>query len=968
MSLIKNLKQIKFDILTQREIKENAVVTVSETKINGENSVYDLRMGTQDHLKICLTCNEGIECPGHFGKIDLIIPVCHPLYLDQIKTYLSYFCQYCYSMIITRDEFKVKDLSRMNQESKDKELLKIQICPNKKCGELVPKYIIDRGDVDRIYYYYNDKRNKVEITSLEIENIFGKIKKDDIKFLGIKINPLDLILNYIPVLPPQSRPYTMMNDKICDDDLTYKLIEIVKVNNKLKEKLSEKKRKELIEFLNFHIKTMYDNHKKKAKQITNKRPIKSIRERLIGKGGRFRHDLSGKRVDFCGRTVFDIDPNLEIDQIGLPKEWEEDLTIPENVNDNNLEYWKEQTKNGNVNIIKRGNDTYNIRHLRKMVDDKKLLKWGDKVIRNGKIIDPVIYEMMKGKKFILKLEDRIKGTREILTGIDKGKYKIITIRVNKLLEYKSIDVRVGDICERKVKDNDYALFNRQPSLHKFSILANKIKFLNTKTIRLRTSLCAVLNADADGDELNIHIPQTLQAISEAKELISVRENLRGGRDSSTIISFCQDVITSGYLMTTPLKGNKNITSKIRSEYGNEFLKEFVIIDKPDFYNALCCIKNWDFTYIQTRMDDIRNEYSKYYKCSIEESDKYLFTGHGLFSMLLPNTLNIIFNNKIKKGEVPVVIKNGVMMSGSLDKSILGKKINSLPGILHSIYGTDITFNFVNNYELIADYIMICNGFSVGIKDCFSKEDKYDGNDPISVVVQKEVDKCFAEAKITYLTEKNPDILEKKINSILNKANSIGEKLSKNNLTENNALKSMILSGAKGNFVNPAQIIGLLGQRNVDGQRIPKHFKTRTLPHYKKNSIDMIDPLSDNFEDLDILFRSRGFIRSSYVKGLRPDEFFFDMGSGRVGILETAIKTSVVGYIARRLVKKMENYKISYNTQVINQSNNIISFDYNNGFDPSKTYLVNGKSSFTNVQILVDKLISEYEKEGKMGKY
>lgn len=956
---MKKVDQVKFDILTQKEIKENSVCVVNETKLLGLNSVYDYHMGAymKDNKWFnCITCSETLDCPGHFGHIELSIPVCHPLYLEYIKLYLSYFCQYCFSFLITIDQYKLLKFDKYNMNTKlrllSEFIAKIKTCHN--CNNIIPLYIKDDDD-NKIYYYYMDKKNKVEITPLEIENIFGKINRNILNLLNIKINPLDLILNYLPVLPPCSRPSVMMDGKTCDDDLTYKYIDIIKINNKLKDKLSEKKKKEYIDALNFHIKTMFDNHKNKAKQITNKRRIKCLRSRLVGKGGRFRHDLSGKRTDFCGRTVFDIDPCLQINQIGLPMEWKKELTYPEKVNIHNLSYWQNEVNEGRVKIIIRDNVKINLEYARKQKSTK--FEWGDVILRNGKKIHPYRYKMLKGKKFVLNSNDRIIGKRE-----NNGKYKVITI-IPKLELNKFVEVKVDDMCERELRDGDWILFNRQPSLHKYSILANQAKFINTSTIRLRTSLCSALNADADGDELNIHVPQTYQSVSEAKELISVRSNIRGGRDSSTIISFCQDVVTGAYLITTPLKGNKNITNKMKIKYGIDFLNEFVIIDKAEFYNALCCIESWDFSYYDDRMMEIKTEYSKYYKCSFEEAEKYLFTGHGLISMILPNSFNITYNNKIKKGNIPVIFKNGVMICGSIDKSIIGKKINSLIGTLQIIYDSDTALNFANNFELIIDYILICNSFSVGIKDCFSKEDKCDGNDPVNLMVQKEVDKCFEEAKLLYMTEKNSVILEKKINMVLNKANTIGEKLSKESLVENNALKTMILSGAKGNFVNPAQIIGLLGQRNVNGERIEKQFKNRTLPHFKKSFIDIYDELSDNIEeDLNILFRSRGFIRSSYIKGLKPDEFFFDSSSGRVGILETCIKTSTVGYIARRLVKKLENYKSTYNNYVVNHKENILSFDYNDGFDPSKTYLINGKPTFTNVKILTDKLMRNYELE------
>jgi len=969
----KNLKQIKFDLLSSQEIKDNAVCFITESKLTGPNSVYDLRMGAQDK-KLCLTCEQDSQgCCGHFGAIEFAEVILHPLYLEAIRDYLSCFCKNCFTILINKNQYKLLRLEKMSTDLKIKKIiefcLKVKSC--QKCSEIVPTYVVEKDHTseEKLFYYYTEKKNKIEFSASDAENVFGKLKPDDIKLLGIRKHPLSLIISFLPVMPPCSRPSVKMGDKTGDDDLTFKYVEIVKVNNKLKEKkIPEKKKKELIEILICHVKTMFDNHKKKAKQITNKRPIKGIRERFGGKQGRFRNNLSGKRVDHCLRTVFDIDPNLGLHQVGVPMECKNQLTFPEYVNEDNLEHWKKEVNEGRVNVIIKEDGTHiDINYARNKKGFKLL--WGDKVIRNGKEIDPVIYEMLKGKKFVLLPSDKVKGKRIMIKGKNIGKNMLVVFTPTNLPTTRYVEVKKGYICERLLKDGDWIKYNRQPSLHKFSILTGQVKFLWGNVIRLNTALCGPLNADSDGDELNLHIEQSTHTVAEAKELVSVRENLKGGRDSATIITICQDAITSGYLMSTFLKGKKNITKKITKQYGVKFLQEFVVVEKSLFFNALCCIPTWDFLYYETRMKEIQTEYARYFKCSFDEAEKYLFTGHGLFSMLLPNSFKITYNNKIKTindVNIPVVINNGVMLSGSIDKSVVGKKVNSLIGTLQGLYDSDIAMDFATNYQLLADCVLLDTSFSVGIQDCFSKEDMCDGNDPVNLVVQKEVDKCFMEAKLLYLTEKNPDMLEKKINMVLNKANTIGEKLSKNSLTENNSLKSMILSGAKGNYVNPAQIIGMLGQRNTNGERASKHFKKRTLPHYKKNDIDMFDPLAeDPLEDLSILFRSRGFVRSSYIKGLKPDEFFFDAGSGRCGILETAVKTSTTGYISRRLVKKMENYKVSYHNTVVNQKNKILSFDYNDTIDPSKCYVVNGRPSFCNVQLLVDKLCAIYERENNI---
>src|SRR3989344_2808995 len=283
-----------------------------------------------------------------------------------------------------------------------------------------------------------------------------------------------------------------------------------------------------------------------------------------------------------------------------------------------------------------------------------------------------------------------------------------------------------------------------------------------------------------------------------------------------------------------------------------------------------------------------------------------------------------------------------MVSGTIDKSIVGKKQNSLIQVLNIDYDSQITIDFINNYQTLVDHYLLHRGFSVGIGDCVPVK---------SEIIEKEIEKCFIEARMVYNTEKNPEMLERKINTILNNANTIGEKMAKATLSPTNSLGCMIISGAKGNYVNISQIIKLLGQQNVDSKRIPKLFKQRTLPHYKKTDIDFLDPFQDPNDDNVIkeLFKTRGFIFNSLYNGLKPDEMFFHAMGGRIGVIDTGIKTSVTGYISRRLVKKLEDLKVSYTGPIVNSKGTIISFDYNDGIDASKNTYINGKSSILNIK-------------------
>jgi DNA-directed RNA polymerase II subunit RPB1 len=962
----KQLSLFQFHILSSDEIINYSVAEIKETKsLFGEGCVYDERMGPVDSNKKCTSCNQTyLTCPGHFGHIILQEPILHPMLLDEICNYLRILCLDCHQPILSSDHLRLLKMYQKKGNYKMISILakKFPICVH--CKHNQPTYTISEA---KIHYFYKNKLNRIEMNTKEIYNIFRSLKKADMKMLGItpRNHPLNMVLRALPVCPPSTRPYVTMDTGICDDDLTSKYIDIIKCNKMLEKEKSESKRKNLIQTLEFHITTLFDNSKGKSRQI-NGRPLKGIRERINGKNGRIRNNMMGKRVDFCGRTVIGADPTLELNEVGFPREFAVNLTIPETVNRYNYNYLDGLIVQGKANYLIRDGKTFNLKYalqqkmyIREPFDmisvpysylEDGIKKTGWKYM----YIDS--WETMNRKTFVPKQGDRIIRR-------DGSILESFIAKENKVFQLK-----YGDVVERQLRDGDRVLLNRQPTLHKGSILAPKIKILPCKTLRLPISICQSFNADFDGDEMNIHVPQSPETRVEAETIIATENNITTSQFPRPIIKICQDNLTGGYLMT------------LGSEPG-----ESVSIEKSVFFDALMKLK-FPFCEINSRMDHIKQTLLELDEVKSEdEATRRLYTGYGLFSMILPPTLSIRYTNKLRqyKGEKEdVVIHKGVMIRGTLDSNVLGNKSNSLVHVLAKDYTNMTSCDFVTHYQYITDFWLMHRGFSVGIEDCMAvphtnwgwkplekgqhKQEEIHAVDP---EVKRELAKAYTEVRAIMLTEKHPELKELKINTVLNNVRDMGAQIAKNNLSSTNSMKAMIESGSKGNIVNISQVIGLLGQQNVGGKRIEKRFRGRSFPHFTRNSYsseveDYINPASKEdvqLYDLQKILESRGFIVNSYMKGLTPTEFFTHQQGGREGLLSTAISTSTTGYLQRRIVKTMEDVKSSHCHTIINQKGKVVQFAYgDDGMDTAKMVYVKGNLSFIDIFRKVDQLNNAIE--------
>jgi DNA-directed RNA polymerase II subunit RPB1 len=312
----------------------------------------------------------------------------------------------------------------------------------------------------------------------------------------------------------------------------------------------------------------------------------------------------------------------------------------------------------------------------------------------------------------------------------------------------------------------------------------------------------------------------------------------------------------------------------------------------------------------------------------------------------------------------ITIKAGVLLKGCLTDKVLGTSHNSLVQILSKEYSNKRSVEFVNNYQYLTNHYLLHRGFSVGMGDCLV-EDSDPDKIPVPLQVEKVINKSLIEVEQLLQHQEPPEILELKLNNALSKSQTMGDKLSVESIPKDNSLRVMISSGAKGKFINITQILALVGQQTVDGNRIPKGFRGRTLPHYPRlslrdESLDLL-PETKNIETIKELVSSRGMVLSSYYQGLTPQEFFFHAMGGRIGVLDTAVKVSRCGYLSRRMVKSMEDLKASYAGTVTNSRGTIVSFCYgDDNMDASQLVMVDKKPQFVDVKRLVDKLMYELE--------
>ncbi|MEK6926065.1 MAG: DNA-directed RNA polymerase subunit A' [Nanoarchaeota archaeon] len=809
----KKIGEIKFSLTSPEQIKKLSsakIVTPELYDIDGypvDGGLMDLRLGAIDPGVRCRTCGGRLkECLGHPGSIDLARSVIHLKYVPLIEIGLKCFCHSCGKLML--DEKDMVKYSAGQRAKKAKDAKKCPHCEN----------VNEKIKVDKPTSFY---RGKSRIFPTEIRDILINIPDEELKKIGVDFRgcrPEWAVLTALLVPPVTVRPSIILESgERSEDDLTHKLSDIIRANQRLWENLNAGAPEVIIEdlwdLLQFHITTFFDNTVARIPPARHRsgQPLKTITERIKGKEGRIRKNLAGKRVNYSGRTVISPDPAIEINEVGVPFEIAKVVTVAETVTDLNIEYIK-------------------------------------KIIEKG--------EEYPGANYVIRPD---------------GKRKKIT---PELKEEIMNELTPGYQVERHLQNGDVVLFNRHPSLHRGSLMAHYVRVLPGRTFRLHPSVAAPYNADFDGDEMNIHSPQTEEAKAEAKILLDVKQNLISPKNTTNQIGCVSDSITGDYLL-----GLDNFSR----EDANQLL-----------FNSG----------IDTQIS------------------KKNISGLELFSKILPK---INFKNDSVK------IKDGEIIEGKIDKTLFGNEDGELIVELDKTLGRIETLETIKRAFNLGKNYLNERGITISLEDLNVTDEIVKESNKIIDTARKKAQEIIEECERGTL-EMIPgkSIEESREIKILRALNEVRTKIGeivKREFPEENPVTHMIRSGGGGNILNITQMACCVGQQDLEGKRIDLGYTERTLSFFERKKLSP---------------ESRGFISSSFIKGLRPDEFFFGAITGRSTLMDTALRTPKSGYLYRRLANALQDLRSEYDGTVRDSNNNIIQFEYGeDGIDVSKAY-VKGK--------------------------
>ncbi|WP_225332991.1 DNA-directed RNA polymerase subunit A' [Halomicrobium urmianum] len=934
----KEIGQISFGLMDPEEYREMSatkVITADTYDDDGfpiDMGLMDPRLGVIDPGLECKTCGKHSgSCNGHFGHIELAAPVIHVGFSKLIRRLLRGTCRNCSRLVLDereREEFldRLDRTRELGQDLNDvtkaaiRQARKKDACPF--CGE--PQYDI-KHEKPTTYYEVQDvlsseysqrivaamepdeeqgrerttpqeladetgiapsrvqeiisgefrpreedrraiesaldvdltEEDENKLMPSDIRDWFEDIPDGDIEVLGInpeRSRPEWMILTVLPVPPVTARPsITLDNGQRSEDDLTHKLVDIIRINQRFMENREAGAPQLIIEdlweLLQYHVTTFMDNEISGTPPARHRsgRPLKTLSQRLKGKEGRFRGSLSGKRVNFSARTVISPDPTLSLNEVGVPDRVATEMTQTMNVNERNL-------------------------------DDAR------RYVSNGPEEHP-------GANYVKRPDGR--------------RLKVTEKNCEELAE----KVEPGWEVSRHLIDGDIVIFNRQPSLHRMSIMAHEVVVMPYKTFRLNTVVCPPYNADFDGDEMNMHALQNEEARAEARVLMRVQEQMLSPRFGENIIGAIQDHISGTHLLT----------------HTNPHFNETQALD---LLRA-------------TRIDELPEP-------SGEEDDRPYWTGRALFSELLPDDLDLEFTSET--GD-EVVIEDGQLVEGTIDDSAVGGFGGEIVDTVAKRYSKTRARILVNEVASLAMRSIMHFGFSIGIDDeSVPQEAEAQIQEAIENAYERveELIETYERGELESLPGRTVDeTLEMKIMQTLGKARDSAGDIAEEHFDDDNPAVVMAESGARGSMLNLTQMAGCVGQQAVRGERINRGYEDRTLSH---------------FEQDDLSADAHGFVEASYRGGLGPKEFFFHAMGGREGLVDTAVRTSKSGYLQRRLINALSELETQYDGTVRDTSDNIVQFEFGeDGTSPVR--VSSSEEDGVDVEQIADRVMeSEFDSE------
>jgi DNA-directed RNA polymerase beta' subunit len=935
------IDHIQFGMLSTDDIIKMSTVHVTNSKITSSKSmetgsVYDARMGTcamtqAQRMHRCVTCNLQLkDCHGHFGYVMLNTPVTNPLCMKHILNYLKMFCFSCYRLVVREDQLQMYGLLEFSGVQRYLRILqKIKtsdIC--NRCSAQQPKYSL----VIQEQVIYAAPRTSgcvvsspVALSSDTIFRVFDNILDEDVVLIGIQpqhAHPRNFILQVLPILPTMSRPFAVSGGQtLLDDDLTVQYIEILKINAQLtpaaRFKHSDQRLAKVSQLLHMRIQDLFRNSKTRSKHGSkNGHVSRGYIDRITGKQGQIRNNIMGKRVDKTGRSVIGAEPTMSMQEFGVPKCIATTLTFPEVANRYNLAWLQGLVDGGKTNFLKK-TATSTVLLTRDSRTQATALHYGDVLVRPHLQLQRTPRQSLDGFIYCGRINnngpqeeersrvlDRVSietrhaveawmsqapcTSASFLWVLDPRKTLLaegdVVFRGGARLDHvepaktRSVTVEIGDVVERHLHDGDVIVINRQPTLHRGSMMGRFVRVMPGNTFRMDLASTGSFNADFDGDEFNIHVPQDQESRVEIIELSMTSTCIISAATSTPNINIVQDSMLGAYIL-----------SRFNEPVG-----------RAAFFDICMVIRGVTSSWITERIAVIEAVMGKF------GEQQTAFTGRGVLSLVFPP------NFSFSRGDV--CISSGVFVRGELTKLVLNKQIISC---IHENYSIAETVNFIDNLQFVIGKWFEDRSFSIGLQDCVMTGDR--------TRITAEVQKCLFEAdhtqRVTHVAR------EKKVCGILSNALNVGLRIAQENMPPGNNFLHTVRSGSKGAMFNLTQITGLLGQQIVMGGRPKKvlNHGARTMPHF---------PFCFTPEDVNEEFKSQGFIDTGFGEGLDPRQLFFHAITGREGVTDSALETANSGYAQRRLSKIFEDVVVAADGTVRDQNNTILSLVYgDHGLDP-----------------------------------
>ena len=615
-----------------------------------------------------------------------------------------------------------------------------------------------------------------------------------------------------------------------------------------------------------------------------------IKQNLEKKEGLFRQNMMGKRVNFAARSVISPDPNIETSEIGVPLVFAKKLTYPEPVTSHNHDAMSRAVING----MEKYPGAAAIEDERGMILSLKFKSEDQRRALAKQLLAPTI--------------PGLKGGR-------------------------------GKIVHRHLQTGDVVIMNRQPTLHKPSMMAHRTRVLQKEnTIRMHYANCNTYNADFDGDEMNMHFPQNEQARAESFEIADTDHQYLSSTAGKPLRGLIQDHLSMGV----------------------QFSSRDVFFDAEQYQQLLySCLRPENHNTTGDRIQSVPPAVLK---------PKRLWTGKQVISTLLKNILpegyeglNLTSRSStsadswgektennpdkfdvtatsiaFRDTEQVVIFKGGEHLSGILDKSQLGPSVGGLVHAIHELYGHIVAGKFLSIVSRLLTRYLNERAWSCGMEDLFlTPEGDIRRKEELkkAIALGFEVSASYVSLEASQLQARDPQLLERMEDVLRHPIQHAGldqvYNASTKNITESvtkaclplglgkpfpkNQMQAMTISGAKGSNVNANLISCNLGQQVLEGRRVPVMVSGKSLPSFREYESDPV---------------AGGYVSGRFLTGIKPQEYYFHAMSGREGLIDTAVKTSKSGYLQRCVVKGLEGMRSEYDSTVREATNGtVVQFLY-----------------------------------------